>query len=520
MGNNQNWASEYYSSGSYLHRLYLSKNALFSKSHLETDDKLTTTYVEKKIKELKREENKALKAFAKAFSSKEDNSPEEGLRLMKNFLSGGEKLLNEMIESVKQKKIEKLAQKIDDNLKDEILNGIMADFFGESSTLGSVKEIEDRKIQELVKKRINEVGSFINNMKGSSPGSPHTSVYGLEGLIYEKLYTASLIKSMASELQKNKSKTKADLLKWIDNNIPTFTGDNLVTTHSGMRYASYDLVLKLDPSTGIKNAISGIPLQIKSKPGGGNFTISMVSHMNIKNLLDSIRPDDYTYRVIKTAIINQHYWGSVFYKDLIRDTAFERSGRETVRAKVGGKKGQKKVIDIRKSGYLKGSSVDPKLSSAHPTAIERLDTSQTLQTLEGVVPIFAKAIMYNIIRGVGEKIDTLFWIITTRERTDIIRSSDFLRLMMRLVGEKNKRTLKGKNKGYQGFKTSGSIQWKPFGHQEVKATPIVDASVAGLYGEPGHPTKNQKEWWEATSDIAEETFNKSRITLTFNYGVK
>ena len=78
--------------------------------------------------------------------------------------------------------------------------------------------------------------------------------------------------------------------------------------------------------------------------------------MEIDNLL-SDSGMGYVETVVKTAIINQHFWGTSAYKQLVTATG--------------------QGIKLYSRCHL---------SSAHPTALERFDESQTLDTLKPVIP--------------------------------------------------------------------------------------------------------------------------------------
>ena len=66
---NGSWASSEYVSGSYLHRLYLGRNALFSSIHSSADETATKIQLEGKYQKLRDAEDQVLKAFAIQFSN-------------------------------------------------------------------------------------------------------------------------------------------------------------------------------------------------------------------------------------------------------------------------------------------------------------------------------------------------------------------------------------------------------------------------------------------------------------------
>lgn len=62
-----------------------------------------------------------------------------------------------------------------------------------------------------------------------------------------------------------------------------------------------------------------LPIQLKAKPRSKEPVIQLTQRMEIENLIEG-QTSSVSKAAIKTALINQHFWGTKFYKDLVEET--------------------------------------------------------------------------------------------------------------------------------------------------------------------------------------------------------
>lgn len=466
------WNSPEYVSGSYLHRLYLSRNTLFSEVHATADKDKVLTLLTEKYNALRDKEDRLLEAYATSFQG--SGTAQDGLDIINNLFKGSDTALKQMIAAIKPvlEKGKQLDLKKSED-KEKVINAVVAYIEGQKSKASA--ELSD-ELSDMYEDMYNDLMKKINSLVSSSKGD--AGLMALEGFIHEDLVYTIYVYNVLRKIETLDDSHRKKFMNWAEDIacIATANGDDRVTTKVGSRFSSYDMTIKVPLNEGLED----IPVQLKAKPKSKTPEIKMVQSMQIENLLGNIGIDDITHRAIKTALINQHFWGTKSYKEEVKE--------------VG------KNLDV---------TPDSNLSSAHPTAIERFDKSQTLKALQPVLPVIENAVFYNLVTGVSEKIDTLLWIVTAPGGYRIMRSSDMLLKMMGLQEREGegKRSL-GKIKGLEDIKSSGKVK--------VDGNQIADMSVLDYYGQPGQPL-SRTEWWTQTEGIVNSAYEKMAITLTFNY---
>lgn len=488
---NGSWASSEYVSGSYLHRLYLGRNALFSSIHSSADKTATKIQLEEKYKQLQNAENQILSAFAIQFSNGENSSPEKGFEIINNLLAGSDRALGQIIKQispllVKGEKFDLSVQENRDRITDTIVNYLLGqkeDFSKgiEQKLVGLYESAYDRVIKEI--------GQIATSGKMRNGGS----IYAYEGFLFEPLvnliYTYNVL-STISGLNENK---KMAFMGWAKEVavISSLTGDEQWSAKSGdistskSRFSTHDMIIKVKMDKGMAE----LPIQLKAKPRSKEPVIQLTQRMEIENLIEG-QTSSVSKAAIKTALINQHFWGTKIYKDLVEET-----------------------------GKLKNYTPDANLRSAHPTALERFDKSQTLEALQPIIPVLENAVFGKLVSGISDKIDTLLWVVAAPTGYKIMRSSDLLLSMMG-AGEKTQASKKGdvKIKGLEGIKSSGKVKYQI---KEGQSANIVDPSIEDLYGVPGRAALSRADWYAKTKGIVDSAYSKMGITLSFNYsGVK
>ena len=473
--NNRNGMA-YWTTGNYLHRLYLDRNPLVSGVNLSSDNSEWMNLLETKITELKSKEDAALIQFD-SFITGGQGSVNGGLRKIKNILKGSSGVINTLNE------IARIAYEQNPDLditskegKSKIVDLIIQYFNDEYSQNGQLYDRELGKIySEIYERLVSEINSLTTD-KGNI-----SSLSGFKGLANEKLIHALMNYNIYNALESGGNKTSIDRaiekLKDEAYLVSKNVGDNFVMGTN--RRSSVDEIITIP----LEDGLGEVPIQIKTKPKSNETSIQFVQRMEIDNLMMEARENAVTRRAIKTALINQHYWASGFYKRLVRGAA-------------------------KNQGYdLPGN-----INSTHPTAIERLDEDSVIDPLKGIVKPFAASIMYNIITGIEDKIKVLFYVVVSRDGYTIIRSSDLLKNMF------------GKN----GIKNNAINNMKTSGRMRIKTEPIIDESVEEFFSKPGRDgfrsnavvgaPYERDEWYSATAGIVESVYQKMAITLSFNYG--
>lgn len=473
--NNRNGMA-YWTTGNYLHRLYLDRNPLVSGVNLSSDNVEWMNLLETKISELRGKEDTALIQFD-SFITGSQGSVNGGLRKIKNILKGSSGVVNTLNE-IAQKAYE---QNPDLDIGSEEGKGKIVDLIIQyfNDEYGPNSQLYDKELgkiySDVYEALVNEINSLTTN-KGNI-----SSLSGFKGLANEKLIHALMNYNIYNALESSDNKASIDRaierLKDEAYLISKNIGDNFIAGTN--RRSSVDEVIKIP----LEDGLGEIPIQIKTKPKSNETSIQFVQRMEIDNLMMEAKEDTVTRRAIKTALINQHYWASGFYKRLVRGAA-------------------------KNQGYdLPGN-----INSIHPTAIERLDEDAVIDPLKGIVKPFAASIMYNIVTGIEDKIKVLFYIVVSRNGYTIIRSSDLLKNMF------------GKN----GIKNNAIDNMKTSGRMRIKSEPIIDESVEEFFSKPGRDgfrsnaivgaPYERDEWYNETAGIVDSVYQKMAVTLSFNYG--
>ena len=473
--NNRNGMA-YWTTGNYLHRLYLDRNPLVSGVNLSSDNSEWMKLLETKITELKSKEDIALIQFD-SFITGGQGSVNGGLRKIKNILKGSSGVVNTLNE------IAQIAYEQNPDLdiaseegKSKIVDLIIQYFNDEYSQNSQLYDRELGKIySEIYERLVSEINSLTTD-KGNI-----SSLSGFKGLANEKLIHALMNYNIYNALESGGNKASIDRaiekLKDEAYLVSKNVGDNFVMGTN--RRSSVDEIITIP----LEDGLGEVPIQIKTKPKSNETSIQFVQRMEKDNLIREKREEVIKKGAIKTALINQHYWASGFYKRLVRGAA------------------KNQEYD------LPGN-----INSIHPTAIERLDEDSVIDPLKGIVKPFAASIMYNIVTGIEDKIKVLFYVVVSRDGYTIIRSSDLLKNMF------------GKN----GIKNNAIDNMKTSGRMRIKSEPIIDESVEEFFSKPGRDgfrsnavvgaPYERDEWYNATAGIVESVYQKMAITLSFNYG--
>lgn len=475
-------AQQYYK-GNYLHRLYLAKNALFGSIHSSNDLSQANQALKDAVKELKIKEDRALIGISKLRGT--TGSAAEGEQILKQLFRGSNEALKALVGIVGQYMEKGVQFDFNDEKNRKILVEAIIDYINQqkNNKKSTVSANLSKQYEKLYDNLVSKLNALVFDSKKDI-----RSASAFEGYVHEELVNSIFQYNVLQELSTKSQSDLAGFEEWVADvaAISSSTGNKSWEARkgeirTGKRKYSYDMVIHIP----IDDYIGDAPIQLKAKPKSRKPEIQLVKKMQIDNLLlDSDM--GYAETVIKTAIINQHFWGTSAYKQLVTAT-----------------------------GQALNYTPDANLSSAHPTALERFDESQTLDTLKPVIPILENALFYKLITGIHKKIDTLFYVVTTTSGYRLMRSSEMIQNMMGL-GKRygtTKRTV-GKVKGLKNIKSSGRVK--------IKGKPIVNMSeIPKLYGEPGRGALPREEWYDKTKKKADEVYSKAAITLTYNYsGIK
>lgn len=475
-------AQQYYT-GNYLHRLYLAKNALFGSIHSSNDLSQANQALKEAVEELRIKEDQALIGISKLRGT--TGSAAEGEQILNQLFRGSNEALQVLIDIVGQYMEKGTQFDFNDEKNRVILVEAIIDYINQQRD--NKKSTVSANLSKQYEKIYDNLISKLNALVFDS-GKNIRSAYAFEGYVHEELVNSIFQYNVLQELSTKSQSDLAGFEEWVADvaAISSSTGNESWSVRGGQiktgkRNSSYDMVIHIP----IDDYVGDVPIQLKAKPKSRKPEIQLVNKMEIDNLL-SDSGMGYAKTVIKTAIINQHFWGTSAYKQLVTAT-----------------------------GQALNYTPDANLSSAHPTALERFDESQTLDTLKPVIPILENALFYKLITGIHEKIDTLFYVVTSTSGYQLMRSSDLIQNMMGL-GKKygtTKRTV-GKVKGLENIKSSGRVR--------INGSPIVNMSgISELYGEPGRGALPREEWYNQTQNKADDVYSKAAITLTYNYsGIK
>lgn len=474
----ESWVSGAYLSGSYLHRMYLDKNALFSSINSSNDFRIVDDLLRKKISLLRRNEDELLTAYAAQYGDGSNVTPQGGLTLISLMLKGSDKALeglNIAINGLFRDNDGSFDIRDSDNI-DEIREAIVSRIDRQMNPNISKKSKQLGKLYEqLHETMIEGINSVLKDKDKMSKSMP-----AIKGFLHEEIVNSLYIYNILESVSQLDESQIQQFEEWCYDigTLASFEGNKHATVHGvkSNRHASYDMSIKVK----VDNKIREIPVQLKAKPKAKNTDIELHTKMELDNLISKTVKDTIQLKAVKTALINQHYWGSKAYKTKVRESA-------------------------KANNY---SGIDGNISSVHPTAIERFDESKTLDSLRPVIPIVERAVLYGLITGIDDKINTLLYVVTKPDGYEIMRSSKILSNLFGLDDES------GENvhiKGIDALNTKGTFKYKD-------GTAVINDEIIQMYGEPGKPLYSQQEWFDMTNKAVEETYRKIRITVSLNYG--
>lgn len=457
---------EYYSKGYYLHRLYLIENPLIQ--NYSTQDELNKAkgVVDDLIKSLRAKEDKALKNLSAAFLGNENASPENGMKILQDFVVGdGKDLLNTIIGAfINLPHDEETNKYILNNPaeKDRIIQETL-DALDNKFTINKNDFIKTTsKWRDTLEKSLQE----INFQSKSGDLIKDRPVAALEGEFFERIVP----EYFNLKFQEQLSKRQKDLDKYIMLDAE-FTGQNSVEN------ANLALSKKQPFDVNIKftydDIIEELPMQIKTKPMSIAKEFNLYTHMNLVNLLSNSL-DDGQRDALQTAIINQHFWSQGWYRNRV-ETAAAHNG-----------------YDIGFAGR------------GHPTAIERLDTNSAIGPLKGVIPLMRYAIIYNLITGINNMTDQLIYIIVGKDKTSaVLRSSEIIEDVLNDVMQL----------GISGHAVGKRVSKKD---ENLMVPDFTDGTIESDFANK----RKRSVWYSAIEPKMKTMMNRIAITATLNYVVK
>ncbi len=470
--NSQNGMA-YWTTGNYLHRLYLDRNPLLSGVNLASDNSRLIEELQMRIDELKKKEDTALIKFD-SFITGESGTALGGLRRLKDVLRGSSGVVNTLNDISKRAYEEYPDLNIGSEEGKQIITNYVINYFNDSY---STNNNGDKELSKVYSNIYDGLIEEINNLPYGKENV--TNLSGFKGLVNEKLIHALMNYNIYNALEDNSNKSSIDRAIEKLKDEAYYVSQNIGDSFVNGRRSSIDEIIRVP----LEDGIGEIPIQLKTKPKSNETTIQFVQRMEIDRLLSEASIDSIAKAAIKTALINQHYWASGFYKRLVEGAA-------------------------KKQNY----SLPGNFNSIHPTAIERLDDDAVLDPLKGITKSFASAIMYSVVTGISKEIKVLFYIVVSRDGYTIIRSSDLLKSMF------------GKN----GIKNNTIENMKNSGRMRIAGEPIIDKSVEDYFSQDDtegyrrnavvRSPYPRSEWYANTADIVNSVYQKMGITLSFNYG--
>lgn len=475
-------APEYYETGNYIHRLYLNRNPLIQ--NINEGDR-STNLANQKLTQLIAEEDSLLSSFAASLG--ESATPETGLRLINQLLAGSTEALQALakilIDYIDKHKGNGQINFNTQEARNEIIGsvvGVLEGTYKESSV-----------IQSLQKGYSDLYDAMIKNVNGllTTSGARFKEVKGaaqLEGYIHELIVVGIFNLNLMNYMSKNQEKIREDILEKFQSMAVEASaravGDNKYRpdqiAQKG-RYYSHDMTIPLSDFG------ENLNLQLKAKPISKTPEVRVATTMEMSNLISNVHGTD--KKAIKTALINQHFWGLSSYKSLVM-----------------------KTLSSERFSDMQG--VYTNLSSIDTTALERLDYSKTLNVLQPVIPVLERAVFDHLISGISDAMNTHLWVITDKSGYTIIRSSA---IISRLMGKGNKHSLKDitrkgvvlrqVRKGLDELKGSGKLL--------LKADSQEAGNISSYYKRGG----TRDKWYRLTAGIAHKTYNQAKVTMTFDY---
>lgn len=378
----------YYSSGEYLHRLYLDQNPLIQNVGA-IDESGAKKILEEQITKLRQEEDMVLTALAKAYQW--GDTPEAGIDFLNTIVNDSSNLLDKIVDIVKGTYSEENSKYMfeDPEVQNRIIQSTIDTMYGKTSS-NVEKELHTKAGQALAK----ELENDLKNMSFVDRNGKAFYSSALEGFLMERVITSKFNYEFAKQLKSNGGKFN----DWLKRNVEAiYTGDDPLKSANvtAGKKQPFDVLVKIGDID--------LPIQIKAKPKSGQPDITLYTKMQVANLVNNALNQS-QIAALKTALINQHYWAQGAYRKKVQQI-------------------------IKETGYQPNYV----LKGAHPTAIERLDENSTINILEPVIPLMRYAIYYNLITGVHNKVDQLIYLVVGREfRTNsaVLRSSDMLKQLL------------------------------------------------------------------------------------------
>ena len=454
-----------YSEGFYLHRLYLAENPLLHEYSDGGKIDAAKKAVEKQIELLRQKEDMALANLASAFLGPDNGTPENGMKFLQDFVTGDGK---EMLDSIINSFVEAHENKTDEFIYDKatqekIIQNAINFLEGKFNGLG---EKELNKSAEDWKNKLEESLGEIEFQKNKDGVITDRPFQTLEGEFFERMIPAYFNLAFENVMKGQQQ----DFNRYVELDAE-FTGQQPVENAVAAlnKKKPYDVNIRFN----IDDVISYLPIQIKAKPTSNKQEINLYSHMNIINLINTSL-DAGQRKALQTAIINQHYWSQGWYRNKV----------DAVAEKLG--------YDIGFAGR------------GHPTAIERLDESTTLEPIRGVIPLMRYAIIYNLITGIDNVTDQLIYVIVGKSKTTaVLRSSEILSDIINDIM-------------YLGISGHGVGKRVSKKNEDIKVPEFTDSSVNGLYGK----VTRRPEWYKAIEPKMNSMLSKIAITVTLNYSTK
>ena len=399
----------YYSSGNYLHRLYLDQNPLIAGVGSSNLDQNAKQLLQKQIEELRVKEDIALTALAKAY--KWGDTPEAGIDFLNKVLLDSSDLLDQLVVNVVDSYDSEIGKYTFD--REETQNKIIEDTI---KTMNNKFDLGERKgeLDTITSQLVSALEKDLRSISFTDREGKGIYAAALEGFLMERV-VASLFNFEFAKTLKAQGKSFND---WIERNVlAEYTGnDSLANANiTKNKKQTYDVNITMDNIS--------LPVQIRAKPKSGKPNMTMYTRMQLSNLVNaSLKKAQID--ALKTAIINQHYWAQGAYRHKVQQI-------------------------VQSTGY-QGDYV---LTGAHPTAIERMNEQATINVLRPVIPLMRYAIYYNLVAGVNQQVEQLIYLVINRTKNSngaVLRSSDMLKS---LLGNPETLTAHGHTKvdGVQGF---------------------------------------------------------------------
>lgn len=455
----------YYSTGYYLHRLYLKDNPLINQYSSSASIGDARDIVQGEVDLLKMKEDEALSSFARSFLGN-SATVKDGLKILEDFVSGdGKSLLISIIESFQSTAVGEDNKYIyDDDAQQRIVNETIEALNG---TLSNSGESElDGEFNQWKQKLENSLNQVSFTRQGRDGVTRNRSAQAIEGEFFERVVPAYFNMKFEESLQKNANA----LNKYIALDAE-FTGQNPVE-NAVLRLNKkqpFDINIKMTYG----DMISYLPMQIKAKPKSSKEEINLYTKMNVVNFIrKSLNKSQ--QKALTTALINQHYWSQGAYRNKV----------DAVSSSTG--------VDIGFSGR------------GHPTAIERLDEASVLEPMKGIVPLMKYAIVYNLVTGINNVTDQLIYLIVgAKGESSVLRSST---IISDIVDDLMKIDISG-----HGISTNVSRK-----NKKIVVPNFVDESVYPLYSR----VTRRPDWYRESSKYTRNMLNKIAITVTLNYAVQ